>query len=117
MRVHLGCRGILQLLPRLLRSRLNRLCQKNCCRCRKTCQLHYGRTLSRVGLGLPVPTCLIIVQHAPGPVFRLFFGLGDLRQAAAKLKALNIPVEKSKSMLSIHDPDGNQLIFVKVKPA
>jgi hypothetical protein len=48
-------------------------------------------------------------------VFQLFFGVSDLRQAAAKLKALNIRVEKSKSMLSIHDPDGNQLIFVKVK--
>jgi catechol 2,3-dioxygenase-like lactoylglutathione lyase family enzyme len=58
-----------------------------------------------------------IVQHAPGSVFQLFFGVSDLRQAAARLKALSIPVEKSKSMLSIHDPDGDQLIFVKVKPA
>ena len=68
-------------------------------------------------LGLPgLPSQEIeIVQHAPGPVFQLFFGVSDLRQAAAKLKALNIRVEKSKSMLSIHDPDGNQLIFVKVK--
>jgi hypothetical protein len=71
----------------------------------------------RIGLGLPAPTCLIIVKHAPGPVFQLFFGVSDFRQAAAKLKALSIPVEKSRSMLSIHDPDGNQLIFVKVKPA
>ncbi len=70
-------------------------------------------------LGLPgLPRQEIeIVQSAPGSVFQLFFGVGDLRAAAAKLKALNIPVEKSKSMISIHDPDGNQLIFVKVKPA
>jgi catechol 2,3-dioxygenase-like lactoylglutathione lyase family enzyme len=70
-------------------------------------------------LGLPgLPSQEIeIVQHAPGSVFQLFFGVGDLRVAAAKLKALGIPVEKSKSMLSIHDPDGNQLIFVKFKPA
>ena len=58
-----------------------------------------------------------IVQHAPGSAFQLFFGVGDLRQTAAKLKALGIPVEKSRSMLSIHDPDGNRLIFLKVKPA
>jgi catechol 2,3-dioxygenase-like lactoylglutathione lyase family enzyme len=60
---------------------------------------------------------IAIVQHTPESVFQLFFGVGDLRQAAAKLKALGISVEKSKSMLSIHDPDGNQLIFVKQKPA
>jgi catechol 2,3-dioxygenase-like lactoylglutathione lyase family enzyme len=58
-----------------------------------------------------------IVQHAPGSDFHVFFGVSDLRQAAARLKEFKIPVEKTKSMLSIHDPDGNQLIFVKVKPA
>jgi len=42
-----------------------------------------------------------IVQHGPGSVFQLFFGVSDLRQTAAKLMALSIPVEKSKSMLSI----------------
>src|SRR5208283_4688908 len=70
-------------------------------------------------LGLPgLPSQEIeIVQHAPGSVFQLLFGVGDLRQAAARVKALSIPVEKSKSMISIHDPDGNRLIFVKVKPA
>jgi hypothetical protein len=58
-----------------------------------------------------------IVQHGPGTVFELYFGVPDLGKTAARLKALGISVEKSKSMLSIHDPDENALIFVKVKPA
>jgi len=76
-------------------------------------------TPGQTWLGLPgLPSKEIeVVQHAPGTVLQILFGVSDLRQAAAKLKALKIPVEKSKSMLSIHDPDGNQLIFVKVKAA
>jgi catechol 2,3-dioxygenase-like lactoylglutathione lyase family enzyme len=58
-----------------------------------------------------------IVQHAPGSVFQMYFGVADLGHAEAQLKALQIPVEKQKGMLSIHDPDGNQIIFVKTKPS
>jgi catechol 2,3-dioxygenase-like lactoylglutathione lyase family enzyme len=55
------------------------------------------------------------VQHGPGSAFVFYFGVADLHSAAAQLKALQIEVEKHKSMLSIHDPDGNRIVFVKVK--
>ena len=58
-----------------------------------------------------------IVQHAPGSVFHLFLGVPDLRHAEAQLKALDLQVEKQKGMLSIQDPDGNQIVFLKAKPS
>jgi hypothetical protein len=56
-----------------------------------------------------------IVQHGTGSAFQLFFGVDDIGDTAAQLKALEIPVEKHKSMLSIHDPDGNRIVFVHGK--
>jgi catechol 2,3-dioxygenase-like lactoylglutathione lyase family enzyme len=56
-----------------------------------------------------------IVQHGAGSAFQLFFGVDNLRSTAAQLKALQIPVEKYKSMLSILDPDGNRIVFVTGK--
>jgi catechol 2,3-dioxygenase-like lactoylglutathione lyase family enzyme len=56
-----------------------------------------------------------IVQHAPGSAFQMFFGVADLARAEGQLKALQISVERQKGMLSIHDPDGNQIILVKAK--
>jgi len=55
-----------------------------------------------------------IVKHGPGSAFQLYLGVPDLRRAAARLKALQIPVEEHKSLISIRDPDGNQIIFVKL---
>jgi len=71
----------------------------------------------QIWLALPGPPSqeVKIVQHAPGSVFQMFFGVADLGHAESQLKALQIPVEKQKGMLSIHDPDGNQIIFVKTK--
>jgi hypothetical protein len=54
------------------------------------------------------------VKHGPGSAFQLYLGVPDLRRAAARLKALQIPVEEHKSLISIRDPDGNQIIFVKL---
>jgi len=56
-----------------------------------------------------------LVQHGPSSAFVFYFGVADLRHTAAQLKALQIPVEKKKSTLSIHDPDGNRIVFVKGK--
>ena len=47
----------------------------------------------------------------------MFFSVPDLKRAAKQLKALNLNVEKHKNTLTIQDPDGNRIIFVKGKPA
>lgn len=56
-----------------------------------------------------------ITQRAAGSAFRLFFAVSDLGRTAARLRALQLPVEKHKSALSLVDPDGNRIVFVKVK--
>jgi catechol 2,3-dioxygenase-like lactoylglutathione lyase family enzyme len=58
-----------------------------------------------------------IVKHGPGSAFQMFFGVADLKRTVAQLKALHIPVEKHKSMLTILDPDGNRIVFVVAKAA
>ena len=58
-----------------------------------------------------------IVQRATGTAFKLYFSVSDLKRTAAQLKSLNVPVEKKNKALWIQDPDGNRIIFVKVKPA
>jgi catechol 2,3-dioxygenase-like lactoylglutathione lyase family enzyme len=58
-----------------------------------------------------------IVQHRSGSAFELIFSVPDGKRTASQLKALQIPVEKSKSMLTIHDPDGNRIVFLVWKPA
>jgi catechol 2,3-dioxygenase-like lactoylglutathione lyase family enzyme len=50
-----------------------------------------------------------------GSSFRLLFSVPDLRRTAGQLKALQLPYLKDKSGLSIRDPDGNTIVFVKVK--
>ncbi len=55
-----------------------------------------------------------IAKHGPGSAFQLYLGVPDLRRAAAQLKALQIPVEEHKSLILIRDPDGNQIIFMKL---
>jgi len=42
----------------------------------------------------------------------MIFGVDDLKQTAARLQTLNIPSTKSGKEISIHDPDGNTLVFV-----
>jgi catechol 2,3-dioxygenase-like lactoylglutathione lyase family enzyme len=60
---------------------------------------------------------LEIVQQSPGAAFQLFLSVADLDRAGVQLKALQIPFKKHKSMLSIQDPDGNQVIFMKAQTA
>ena len=74
--------------------------------------------LGKISLKLPGKSGLMveIVQHGAKSVFQLVFAVSDLRRVAAQLTALQIPVEKHKSMVSIHDPDGNRIVFVNQKP-
>jgi hypothetical protein len=58
-----------------------------------------------------------IIQHAPGTAFLMYFSVPDLKRAEKQLKALLITVEKRKNTLTIQDPDGNRIVFVKGKPA
>jgi hypothetical protein len=54
------------------------------------------------------------VQITPaGSACKIFFSVSDLESAASLLKTLHLPVEKQESMLTIQDPDGNRLVFVK----
>ena len=53
------------------------------------------------------------VPHASGSAFRLLFAATNLSRAAAQLKALQFSVVKRESELSIRDPDGNIIVFVK----
>jgi catechol 2,3-dioxygenase-like lactoylglutathione lyase family enzyme len=73
---------------------------------------------NQIGLRLPGASDqrVEIVQQTPGAAFQVFFTVDDLRQAAKQLKAVQIPVEKQKTMVSIEDPDGNRIVFVK-RPA
>jgi len=55
-----------------------------------------------------------VVQLAPaGAVFLIYFPVSNLRDTAARLHALGLPVEKLGSMLTVQDPDGNRIVFVK----
>ncbi len=56
------------------------------------------------------------VPQAPGSTFRLIFSVADLSRTAVQLKALQLSVVKRKSELSVQDPDGNTIVFVKAKP-
>jgi catechol 2,3-dioxygenase-like lactoylglutathione lyase family enzyme len=51
-----------------------------------------------------------------GSAFRMIFAVDNPKQTAARLKALNIPFVKTGAALSIHDPDGNILVFLVRSP-
>ena len=66
----------------------------------------------RIALQLPGAS-LQVVQLAPaGAVFLIYFPVSNLRDTAARLHALRLPVEKLGSMLTVQDPDGNRIAFV-----
>jgi hypothetical protein len=44
---------------------------------------------------------------------KIFFTVSNLGRAAARLKALHLSVLKQPSVLTIQDPDGNRIVFVK----
>jgi hypothetical protein len=52
-------------------------------------------------------------QQAPGAAFQLFLLAPDLRRAAAELKSRHIATGMHRKSLSIQDPDGNRIVFLK----
>jgi catechol 2,3-dioxygenase-like lactoylglutathione lyase family enzyme len=73
------------------------------------------RPLQRFGrMALQLPgQSLQVVQLAPDGAFEIYFPVSNLRDAAARLHTLGLPVERLGSMLTVQDPDGNRIIFVK----
>jgi hypothetical protein len=49
-------------------------------------------------------------------LFQLYFSVADLRRTAKQLKALGMKGEKHQTGISVLDPDGNRIVFVKAKP-
>jgi catechol 2,3-dioxygenase-like lactoylglutathione lyase family enzyme len=67
----------------------------------------------RIALQLPGPP-LEVVQLAPaGADFAIYFPVTNLRDTAARLHTLGLPVERLGSELTVQDPDGNRIVFVK----
>ena len=55
-----------------------------------------------------------VVQITPaGSTLKIFFAVSGLGRAAAQLNTLHLSVQKQGSMLTIQDPDGNRIVFVK----
>ena len=63
-------------------------------------------------LELPGPSRQTVEFGLP---FQIFFAVRDLRDTAAQLAALQLPVAKKRSRLTIDDPDGNQIVFVRIQ--
>ena len=56
-----------------------------------------------------------MVEITPG-AFQILLSVPSLWRAASQLKALHLPVDKQKSMLTVQDPDGNRIVFVTIEP-
>ncbi len=55
-----------------------------------------------------------VVQITPaGSALNIFFAVSGLGRAAAQLNTLHLSVQKQGSTLTIQDPDGNRIVFVK----
>ncbi len=68
--------------------------------------------IGRIALQLPGQS-LQVVQLAPDGAFEIYFPVSNLRDSAARLHTLGLPVERLGSMLTVQDPDGNRIVFVK----
>jgi hypothetical protein len=54
------------------------------------------------------------VQIAPArSALKIFFAASGLGRAAAQLNTLHFSVQKQGSTLTIQDPNGNRIVFVK----
>jgi catechol 2,3-dioxygenase-like lactoylglutathione lyase family enzyme len=54
-----------------------------------------------------------MLPRAREPAFTLFFSVSDARQAASALNDAHLSVDKHEGTLSIVDPDGNRIVFIK----
>jgi hypothetical protein len=66
-----------------------------------------------MALRLPGPSRQAVQITPAGTACKIFFNVSNLRRAAARLNAMYLPVEKQPSVLTIQDPDGNRIVFVK----
>lgn len=67
----------------------------------------------RIALQLPGPSLQVLQLAPPGADFAIYFPVSNLRDTAARLHSLGLPVEKLESMLTVQDPDGNRIVFLK----
>jgi catechol 2,3-dioxygenase-like lactoylglutathione lyase family enzyme len=67
----------------------------------------------RMALQLPGPSRQVVQISPAGSPLQIFFSVSDLGHTADQLNALHLSVEKQKSMLTVQDPDGNRIVFVK----
>ena len=65
-----------------------------------------------ITLDLPGASGERIALTPSGP-FRLFLSVAHTARTARQLQSLHIPFHKQRSVLTITDPDGNELVFVE----
>jgi catechol 2,3-dioxygenase-like lactoylglutathione lyase family enzyme len=76
---------------------------------------HWEAGFEALGIAGKLGEQIEFVPPAAGSTFRLIFSVADLSRTAVQLKALQLSVVKGKSELSVQDPDGNTIVFVKAK--
>src|ERR1700733_7664807 len=69
--------------------------------------------MGRIALQLPGPSLQVVQFATEGAAFAIYFPVSNLRDTAARLHALGLPVERLGSMLTVQDPDDNRIVFVK----
>ena len=57
-----------------------------------------------------------IEQKGSGAVFQLYLSVPNLVRTGKRLKALGLTAVRQKSGLSVIDPGGHRIVFVKTKP-
>ena len=67
----------------------------------------------RIALQLPGPSLQVVQFATEGAAFAIYFPVSNLRDTAARLHTLGLPVERLGSMLTVQDPDDNRIVFVK----
>jgi catechol 2,3-dioxygenase-like lactoylglutathione lyase family enzyme len=66
-----------------------------------------------IALRLSGPSREVVQITSAGSALQMFFSVSDLRHVAARLSTLHLSVQKQASMLTMRDPDGNRIVFVK----
>jgi catechol 2,3-dioxygenase-like lactoylglutathione lyase family enzyme len=66
-----------------------------------------------MALQLPGPSRQAVQITPAASACKIFFTVSNLGRAAARLKMLHLSVLKQPSVLTIQDPDGNPIVFVK----
>lgn len=78
-----------------------------------------GQTFYAQKLGFHAAGHELALPGAPGQTvefgspFQIILAVRNLRAAAAQLAALQLPAANRRSRLTIHDPDGNEIVLIK----